>query len=177
MSRAIIVAAFCLFATSASAGPNQYLCVVEQSAGLHYNKQTNTWGPQVFGINRKYVLRRLTVDDRDSKKGKWWALFKTHEKANWAFFEFGKDNPMPLAACIDSEYSFACQRIIHYSDFDPETLRFEVAYDGGYVGQGYWEKFAEKDPETFKKLRALGQAPDPDRADDLFVEIGKCSAF
>jgi hypothetical protein len=38
---------------AAAAEPEQYLCVVEQSAGLHYNQQNKQWAPQGFGATRK----------------------------------------------------------------------------------------------------------------------------
>jgi hypothetical protein len=60
-----LVAAF-LFGTSmgAQADLSQYLCVVEQSAGLHYDQQMKSWAPQAFSTGRKYVLRRVNDDDR-----------------------------------------------------------------------------------------------------------------
>jgi hypothetical protein len=93
-----------LLATVAQAEPKQYLCAVEHAAGLHYSAETGTWGPQAFSTSRKYVLRRLTSDDFDHNKGKWWGLLEPIEgdpKPNWAFFEYGKPEPMPLATCVD----------------------------------------------------------------------------
>ena len=98
----VLIAAMTVMALSsgARAEPNVYLCTVDQAAGLHYDKQTKAWGPRAF-LKSKYFLRRLTNDDRDKAKGRWWALLQPHPKAEWAFFEFGKDAPMPLAACIE----------------------------------------------------------------------------
>ena len=90
---------------AAAADPNQYLCLVEQSAGLHYDQQSNAWQPRAFGVARKYILRRLNDDDRDEHKGKWWVLLKDEPEANWAFFEFGKTDPMPEAVFSIVSYS------------------------------------------------------------------------
>jgi hypothetical protein len=38
---------------AATAEPDQYLCVVEQSTGLHYNQQLKQWTPQEFSAARK----------------------------------------------------------------------------------------------------------------------------
>ena len=82
----------------AKADPNQYLCVVEQAAGLHYEKQTDAWGPQGFPPGRKYVLRRLTEDDL---KGKYQDLLTDMKQAE---FELGV---LPRARLRSS----ACSRL------------------------------------------------------------------
>jgi hypothetical protein len=166
-----------LFLVAASSGsalavPNQYLCTVEHAAGLHYDKQTGAWRPQEFG-SRKYVLRRLTADDRDEKKGKWWPLLKD-AKANWAFFNYGEADPMPVASCVENEDAlvlpemFSCQPIVGSAKFDSDTRRFEMIYRGGYIDQGFWEQRRRENPTA----KLLGN---PSKPDDLFIEIGNCS--
>jgi hypothetical protein len=121
--------------TGTQADPGQHLCTVEQAAGLHYDSQTNAWRPQSFATGKKYVLRRLNDDDRDKKKGKWWALLSYHPKANWAFFQFEKDM-MPLSTCeyytSDTLPSFTCRRGILDGSFDMDSRRFEIVSNGGY---------------------------------------------
>jgi hypothetical protein len=157
---------------TAQADPNQYLCTVEHAAGLHYDKQTNVWKPQEFG-SRKYILRRLTDDDRDENKGKWWALLKDNPKANWAFYSYGKDKPMPLASCVEDSGTvmsemFYCRPVVNDARFDKDTRRFEIVSHGAYIDQGFWEQRRREDPNA--KL-----ANAPSKPDDLFVEIGNCS--
>jgi hypothetical protein len=157
---------------AARADPTQYLCTVEHAAGLHYDKQTHAWRPQEFG-SKKYVLRRLTAEDRDEKKGAYPFLLKDNPKANWAFYSYDADKPMPLASCIEDNDSVMsemlyCQPIVLDAQFDKDTRRFEIIYHGAYVSQGFWEQRRREDPT--RKL-----AGDPSKPDDLFIEIGNCS--
>jgi hypothetical protein len=157
---------------TAQADPNQYLCTVERAAGLHYDKQTNAWKPQEFG-SKQYVLRRLTDDDRDEKKGAYSQLLKGNPKANWAFYWYGVDKPMPLASCIEDNEAimsemFYCRPIVIDAQFDKDTRRFETLSHGAYVNQGFWEQRRRESPTA--KL-----ANDPSKPDDLFIEIGNCS--
>jgi hypothetical protein len=165
----ILVTAF--LPTAVRADPNQYLCTVEHAAGLHYDKQTNAWKPQEFG-SKKYVLRRLTADDRNEKSA-FSSLLQGNPKANWAFFRYGVEKPMPLASCIEDANSvmaemFYCRPIAIDAQFDKDTRRFEIIYHGGYVDQGFWEQRRRENPTA--KL-----ASDPGKPDDLLIEIGNCS--
>jgi hypothetical protein len=165
---------------SARAEPSQYLCATERAGGLHFDRDAQMWRAQEFGA-RKYVLRRLTDADRD-KNSKWGVLLDHHAQANWAFFEYGKENPMPLTACVEVEEGlgqlsrdFRCRPIVHDAHFDKETRRFEVVVSGGYVTQGFWEQFRRETPAEFAKLLERGGAGDPSKPDDLYVEVGTCS--
>jgi hypothetical protein len=148
--------------TAADSETNQYLCVVEQAAGLHYDNQVGAWRPQAFGTSRKYILRKLNEDDRDHQKG--WSLFEGRPKATWAFFEFGRDG-VPKATCVEL---FDCQPLVSSASFDKDTHRFEMIYHGGYIDQGRWERLRQENPKTHLPV-------DPANPDDLFIEIGKCS--
>lgn len=163
--------------TSARAEPSQYLCAAESAGGLHFDRDAQVWRAQEFRA-RKYMLRRLTDADRD-KSSKWWGLLVGHSQANWAFFEYGKENPMPLTACVEVEeglgQGFRCQSIIQDARFDKETRRFEVLVGGGFVTQGFWEQFRRETPAEFAKLLERGRAGDPSKPDDLYVEVGTCS--
>jgi hypothetical protein len=160
----------------AQAEPSQYLCVVEHAAGLHYNRQTNEWGPQAFG-SKKYVLRQLNDDDRDKKTGRWWSLLEDNPEAHWAFFEFGKEMPMPLLTCRDDLLgpTFVCKHVITDGGFDKDSRRFELVYHGGYISQGFWEQFRREHLEDYERGLKQGRAFDPSKPDDLFIEIGRCS--
>jgi len=129
-------------ATRAVAEPSQYLCVVKEAAGLHYGSQNSAWQPQAFEM-RKYTLRRLTDDDRNHQRGKWWALLDKAPEANWAFFEFGSDTPMPLSICVDDPKSvlaerFSCKSVVFDGVFDKGSRRFETIYHGSHVSQGFF---------------------------------------
>jgi hypothetical protein len=53
-------------------------------------------------------------------------------------------------------------------EFDYETLRFEIARSGGYIGQGVGEVFRREYPGE-------DNINNPDNPDDLVFEIGKCN--
>jgi hypothetical protein len=155
--------------TTARADPNQYLCTVEHAAGLRYDKQTGAWHTQEFG-SKKYILRRLTDDDRDEKKSLHWPLV-SNPQANWAFFDFDKnDPPILLASCVEDKVAemLYCKPNLADAVFDKDTRRFEVVYHGAYVVQGYWEQRRRESPTA--KL-----AGNPSKPDDLVIEIGNCS--
>jgi hypothetical protein len=62
-----IVAIACSVFEPAYAEPNQYLCIVEQVAGVHFSGKARSWVPQVYAPGRKFVLRRLKGDERVGK--------------------------------------------------------------------------------------------------------------
>jgi hypothetical protein len=155
-----------------------YLCVVDQAGGLRYDPQTKAWGAQVFAPGRQYIFRRLTNDDRDKVKGKWSVLLQNHPNENWAFFEAGVTDPMPMAVCkgngSDVEM-FACSPVTLEASFEKHSLRFELALRGAYTMQGYWEQLRQKDPQRYNDLLSRKEGMDADHPNDLYFEIGKCS--
>jgi hypothetical protein len=162
------IALMMVLVTGALADPNQYLCIVEHSTGLHYDHQTKAWGPQAFAA-RKYILRRLTDDDR---KGELQSFLQDDPKADWAFFEFGDKRPVSL--CVEDKENFSMPNIVRCkgnnrdATFDKNLNRFEII--GGryaYLAQGLREKERREDPEANKKLYKY----------DLYFEIGNCSPF
>jgi hypothetical protein len=168
MTKIFVAVAFLGASISAHADPSRYICVTEQSVGLHYNKQSQAWSPTSFAANRKYVLRQLNDDDRKQ----WSVLIKSHPKTDWAFFEIGND--VPIALCTDDLlFSCAWGSMI----FDKSSLRFERANYGGYTSQGYWEKLRSEKSDQYDSGVKYHRAVDPDKPDDLFFEIGKCSPF
>jgi hypothetical protein len=157
---------------------HRYTCFTEHAADLHFDSVLNTWNPQTF-VGHKYTLRQLTADDRDRIKGRWSALLERHPNANWAFFEFGKPDPMPLAACIEDTgdalaADIVCHPIVDEGRFNKDTRRFELSSLGGYVSQGFWEQLRLENPEAYELLLTQGKAQDPTKPSDLFVEIGRC---
>jgi hypothetical protein len=174
---ALIVTIGLFMATRAVAEPSQYLCVVEEAAGLHYDPQNSAWRPEAFGM-RKYTLRRLTNDDRDHQRGKWWVLLDEAPEANWAFFEPGNDTPMPLSICVDNPKSvsaerFSCKSVLFDAVFDKSSRRFETIYHASYISQGFFSR--REHPEQYKYRLSRGQVDLASHPDDLFIEIGKCS--
>jgi len=163
-------------ATAAQAEPSQYLCSIERAAGVAYNKQTKKWETRVDSTGQ-YVLRKLTDDDRDKKKGHWAHLFSEHPRANWAFFDFGKDDP-PLAACVEKpdEPRFECATVMFGASFDKDSRRFEMTSPiGSYLDQAHWEQFRRERPDDFKDYWPQGKPNPVDDPDGAFVAIGKCS--
>jgi hypothetical protein len=156
----------------AAADPSRYLCVVDDAAGLHYERSIAAWRPQTFKPGHKYIFRHLTPDDRD--KGKWQSLLKIRSEAGWALFDFGEKDPLPEATC-KKDYTFDCQRVTADFNFDDKTLRFEIARHGSYVDQGYWERLRREESDRYDSLQKSKQAIDPDAPDDLVFEIGKCN--
>jgi hypothetical protein len=142
--------------TAANSKPSQYLCVVEQSSGLHYDDQAHIWRPQAFRPGERYILRKLTEDDRDPRN-KWSSMYRD-PKVTWAFFRLGDD--FPRERCVE----FDCRPS---ATFDPDSLRFEIRNYGSYIDQGLWQRLRREDPKAHLPV-------DPDRPDDLFIEIGGC---
>ena len=180
MRKVIICGAFLALAiTTASAATSQYFCVAESAAGLHYDVTTQSWKPQTFAADGKYVLRPINDDDRK----KYEILLKyagirgdAETDTGWAFFTF-EENPRPLATCNkDLASEFTCQRVVEapFSDIDISFHRFEMVHRGGYIEQGYQEQI--RDTDKFKQ-QPSGLKSDPSHADDLVIEVGKCSPF
>jgi hypothetical protein len=179
----VLIPAFFVLAAmmNASAEPNQMLCSGEEAAGLSYDRTVGKWRPAAFRTE-KYLLRRLNPDDRD-KQSRWAIIYEHFPKANWAFFTFGEDKPIPLVICTEDTgehggpQTFRCQPTSEFYDgaFDKETRRFELIKRGSYINQGFNAQLKRSDPEIYKKGRADRWAGDPDNPDDLFVEIGKCT--
>lgn len=163
--------AVALILTPARAEPNQYLCVVDQAVGFQFDAKANQWHPQVFSPGKKYIIRRLTADDR-SEQSKWSALYKADD--NWAFFIFGDKDAGPWATCRDT-FGFYCG---NGTEFDPPSLRFTVSYHGSFTSQGYWADELRQHPSgdhgriSTEKARRYVETPDA-----MFMEIGTCSPF
>jgi hypothetical protein len=158
--------------SSANAKTDEYLCTVRQAAGLHYDDKTHEWRSQVFGRDTRYLLRRLR--EHDTAKPSQELLLRYEPKANWGFFKLG--NESPLAACVESSDSnLSCRPIVQSLTFDKNSGRFELISDGGFIDQGYWERFRSENPEHHKWLAEHGRANDPAHPKDLVFEIGECS--
>jgi hypothetical protein len=175
LSLAATTAVVMVLVTGAQAEPSKYLCIVEGAGGLHYDNQNQSWTPQAFGTGGKYVLRRLNNDDWTKEDYR--VLLQLTPKANWAFFESGKN--LLLATCVDDPDGvgapFICEPVVYYASFDKDSRRFEMFLHGGYIRQGFWEQFRREHPDIYKWQLSEGRASDPSRPEDLFVAIGKCS--
>jgi len=154
----------------AAADPNQYLCIVDEAAGLHYDRSFKEWRPETFKPSSKYIFRHLTPDDRDEQKSKWSAILNSRPKAKWGLFDFGEKEAVPQATCEDGEYSLECTGMVAEFKFDDKSLRFEIVRSGSYVGQAVNERLRRNRPDW----KFVG---DPDKPDDLVFEIGKCNAL
>lgn len=166
--RLVTVVLTAAFATSVhAADSSQYLCVTDEAAGLHYDKQSDVWRPQAFATGGKYILRHLT--DAERKREQTW---DPKSKATWGFFEF--DDGTPTATCTDELYGFFCHPRVAEVEFGKDLLRFEITRGGSYVGQGYWKHLQQTDPETYamEKPKMLDPVSAPD---DAVFELGTCS--
>jgi hypothetical protein len=176
----VTVALLMAFTTGTQAEPSEYLCVATAAAGLAYNKETNVWGPAPFAPG-KWVLRKINDDDRDHQKGKWWTIFDHDPEANWAFFEFGKADPMPLLTCHEgtggysSEFSCRQNWSVFDGSFDKDSRRFELISRGAYIQQGRAEQFRREHPDYYARSLKEGRVPDPSGFDRLWIAIGTCS--
>ena len=74
---------------TAVAQADQYLCLAEQAAGLHYDGQAKTWAARPFATDDRFILRRLNDADR-----KTWA--KHSDAGRWGFFKIGETFPTAL---------------------------------------------------------------------------------
>jgi hypothetical protein len=162
---------------TANAEPTQYLCLVEQASGLHYDKQSDSWRPWVFDVGLRYILRRLNDDDRHQFRHD---LDRLGAGANWVFMEFGKD--WAEALCSDNTDKFAsmyfiCREVWSNVNFDPDSRRFEIIRSGGYRDQGAFQHERMQNPKEYSEHLSKKLVPDPDRPADLYFEIGHCSSF
>jgi hypothetical protein len=162
---------------SLRADPDRYLCISENSAGVHYFQQTKTWGAQIFGPGQKYILRRLTGDERNAKypsdtsaDGTYFSgQLQEKDKSEWGLFSFGEK--VPRATC-DASFHCTTQSTFLTLHFSPATGRFKPSQLSGYY---YQLKPTDKpfpDPEGEKFRQSAMNQPDGG-----FIEIGTCSAF
>lgn len=165
MRLSVVVASFiALGSMSAKAETSQYLCIPDQSTGLHYDTTAHAWTLMAFSPGEKYILRKLTDSDWSGEYKELLAWKKGHP--NWAFFKVG--NKLPYAICTTSSDiigngDFHCDTIVSELDFDKDSGRFQVYYRGGYIAQPFWEK----NPSNLR----------PKSTDDVFIEVGRCEAI
>jgi hypothetical protein len=143
-----------VMAAEASAA-NQYLCIAENVGGLRDSPATKSWRAQAFTPGSKYILRRVTEDEKVEIRDLKLEGRQTYGVGDWAFVKFGESNfgKSLLALCHESsgDTSWFCEAspFSPISSFVTDSRRFEVV--GGsrtYAGP-----------------------------DDLFVGIGTCSPF
>jgi hypothetical protein len=173
-TRLVALALSTWIATNALAAPSQYLCITDQAAGLHYDRQTGAWIPQAFSNRPKYILRHLTDDDW---KGEYRSILKDQTpQPTWGFFAIGGEfTDQPQATCYES-YTFFCRPFVATLEFEKDSLRFQVTYSGAYISQGYWQHVQSTDPEGYQLQKPRGLDP-ISQPDDVMVEIGTCSPF
>jgi hypothetical protein len=185
MLKAILCGAtIALAITTASAAPNQYLCIAGSVSGLRFDARTQSWKPQGFTTDeRKYILRRITTDDLKKHGPLFDGLTAVNlSRVDWAFFSFGEDARL-LARCVEGLINdgvwlpWSCHPAawVPVSDVSTDSVRYEMVYRGGYIEQGYQERI-RRDPERLKR-EPPGLVHDPSTPDDLVIEIGTCSPF
>lgn len=165
--------------TSAHAAvPGRYLCADDRSVGLHYEKSGHAWTPHAF-VNARYILRKLTLTDQDTKTQRYAPVLGKFPEATWAFFEDRAIDPQPVAVCREDdkqpERLFICQPISVEAQFDVVSRRFQIVRNQGYIGQAMSERFRRAYPKDYADQVAKGLTGDTDHPDDLVLEIGKCA--
>jgi hypothetical protein len=151
LSLALCVTIFGVVAAgTARSDPQHYLCVADGAAGAHY-ADDKTWSAQTFSTDSKYILRRLTDDDRQSDPTKAaLADLGTTDQLTWGFFDM--DGGALVSACTDK---FACSQKAYFFQFDPASRHYEIAHIGSYA------KPSSNATESV----------------DDFIEIGTCGEF
>ena len=127
----------------------RYLCVVDTSVGLDYNKATKKWGPAIFSAGDKYILRYLDRAEAD---------VPSDARGKWGLFHFGTS--WPLTWCGDDAWNkgfFYCDSFDIFS-FQKDTLRFQHIYRYGYV-------------------HGSGINDDDGANDNPAISVGTCSPF
>lgn len=180
-----------LLATETQAAPNKYLCTTEHAAGLRYNWDANNWHTQEFSSGTKYVLRKVTDEERSKDTSlatkpsqKTLNLPDVHILGVWLFNKIGNEKFPNLMKCTEWTIPYKDTSLRPYFDcespwgsgnFDVNSLRFEYTVDGGYTGQGIAEYFRRTSPDQYKTNQLNGVEINPDHPDDIAVSIGSCS--
>jgi hypothetical protein len=166
----LAAAAVMALLAEAHAEPDEYVCVVEHSVGLHFDERSGAWAPQGFAASLSYTLRRLTEDE--ANRSQYQVVRKYDPQANWAFFRSG--DARPLAVCSESDRHFSCKPVVWSLTFDSDSGRFEAALHGAFIAQGHWDQLRKEHPHRAQWMSDHGRGNDPSRPEDLVMQIGKC---
>jgi hypothetical protein len=167
------------------AGPafaaDQYLCITEAAAGLHYDRQTERWGPMVFKPGDKYIVHRFTGKQRDAflSDPKLASLPNRNLEA-WGILRFGDNSGYNITTCITLDGSGDCGDDFFLpthrgSSLDLNSLRFQLVRPDGYIRQGSDQYLKQTNPQEYQKMAQKLSVDRINHPDDLAIEIGKCS--
>jgi hypothetical protein len=175
--RTLSVATIALMSIVSHVQAEQYLCITEHAAGVHYMAATKTWEPTIYTTGSKYVLRHLNGDERQAKypdnNPQGYTILSSQSndpsKSEWGFFYFGEK--LPRSTC---DAHFRCTDSFLLLSFDSRTLRFETYQRSGYVYTPLMEKpgsMGNTPQEESARIQAVNH---PDTGS---ISIGECSAF
>jgi hypothetical protein len=165
------------------AGPvfaaDQYLCITEAVAGLHYDRQTELWGPMVFKPGNKYIVYRFTGKQRE-----WFLsdpkLASIPNLEGWGIRKFGDNSGYNITACKTVDGSGDCGDDFFVPSYrgslDLNSLRFQLILANAYMLQGRHQYLKRTNPQEYQKMAQTPPLLDTiNRPDDLAIEIGACS--
>jgi hypothetical protein len=176
------IAATCL-TLLLGAGPafaaDQYLCITEAVAGLHYDRQTERWGPMAFKPGDKYMVYRFTGKQREAYlSDPKYASIPNLE--GWGIRKFGDDSGYNITACKTVDGRGDCGddwfEPSYTGSLDLNSLRFQLIHANGYMWQGRDRYLKRTNPQEYQKMAQKPPSLDNiNRPDDLAIEIGGCS--
>ena len=125
-SRAILLMAMWLLrpAFGQAAPPGSYECDVDMAVGFYWGESSRSWTPKVFRSMRTYVVRALPERDK----------FGNPPRSPWGVFD--DDGDVPVLPCPElprDRSRLICGGIGLGFVLNPEALRFQHNYLGGYV--------------------------------------------
>jgi hypothetical protein len=160
---------------------DNYLCITEAAAGLHYDPQTERWNPMVFKPGGKYIVYRFTGKQRE-----WFLsdpkLASIPNLEGWGIRKFGDNSGYNITACktVDGDGNCGDDPIFPLlrGNLDLNSLRFQLIHENAYIMQGRDQYLKQTNPQEYQKM--VQKTPSLDsinRPDDLAIEIGTCGAI
>jgi len=167
------------------AGPafaaDQYLCITEAVAGLHYDRKTEQWGPMVFKPGDKYIVSRFTGKVRDAfLSDPKLASIPNQKLEAWGIRKFGDNSGYNITTCKTFDGSGDCGDDFFVPSYrgslDLNSLRFQLILANAYMLQGRHQYLKQTNPQEYQKMAQKPPVLDTiNRPDDLSIEIGRCS--
>jgi hypothetical protein len=168
------------------AGPafaaDQYLCITEAVAGLHYDRQTKQWSPMAFKPGDKYMVYRFTGKQREAYLGdpEFAKYASIPNLEAWGIRKFGDNSGPNVTACITASGDGDCGEgtlpFGRRGSLDLNSLRFELILTDAYMAQGRDQYLKQTNPQEYqKRAKQIPSLDSINRPDDLAIEIGGCS--
>lgn len=147
---ALVALSVTAHAADVTSQPEQYLCVVDQTAGFEYNSQLKTWAATNFIRDRKYIISESSISG---------VTFQVNE--------IGSQSPVGYCKQGFSELEIiGCDMVIGDLKFNRLNGRFLLTYPSGYYNVG-----SKYDPNLGSKYYPT------EGVDTPYLSIGECSPF